>query len=56
MVIYELTTLRCPFDDLSSQQANHSIESGVRPSLCRKVNISTHVVNNNDYFSIIVGP
>ena len=43
MVIYELTTLQFPFDDLSSQQANQAIESGVRPSLCRKVNI--HVID-----------
>lgn len=38
MVIYELTTLHGPFDDMSSLQANQAIESGVRPPLCRKVN------------------
>ena len=39
MVIYELTTLRCPFDDMSTLQVNQAIESGIRPSLCQKVNI-----------------
>ena len=38
-----------PFDDLKSgQEVNQAIESGVRPSLCRKVNICVidRLINN----------
>ena len=50
MVIFELTTLHIPFDELrSSQEVNQAIESGVRPSLCRKVNacVSDQLISNN---------
>ncbi len=37
MFIYELVTLRIPYDTLTAQQANQANESGARPALTKQV-------------------